>query len=224
MYLDVDGKRINFTLDVGKRSKYVLCVHEGRLTVRVPYGFSKQKVYELISDNLQWIESTEARSAQSCGLPVTYENGEVIRLLGEEYTLFFDYCEKYHSPKLIDNKLMVSVFQDFEKSYICSEVDKFISELAYREISESINRLSKIMGLTPNKVTVKSLNASWGRCISNGNISINYKIITHSKKAVDYVCAHELAHLRHMNHSKEFWELVEKYIPDWKEIRSSLKE
>jgi hypothetical protein len=67
------------------------------------------------------------------------------------------------------------------------------------------------------------MTASWGRCSSEGNISMNYKVIAYPKKNIDYVCIHELAHLRHMNHSRDFWALVEKYCPDYRQIRDSMR-
>ena len=103
------------------------------------------------------------------------------------------------------------------------QVQTFIVELANREITESMQRLTAQMGLFPKKITVKDLSASWGRCSSNGTISINYKVAAYSKAHIDYVCIHELAHLVHMDHSADFWELVGRYCPDWKKLRGSMR-
>ena len=103
------------------------------------------------------------------------------------------------------------------------QVQTFLIELANAEITESMRRLTAQMGLYPKKITVKDLSASWGRCNSKGNISINYKVVTYSKAHIDYVCIHELAHLVHMDHSPEFWTLVEKYCPGWHALRSSMR-
>lgn len=217
------GKRISFTLDIGKRGKYVLCVQEGRLVVRVPLNFNKETVEKFIWDNVEWIENAIPRSAERSGLPVKYEDGERFRLLGEPYVIRLVRSDKYFSPKLENGELIISVNDNCDRDYIVRQTEKFISDIAFREVDESMARLTKLTGLYPNKVTLKSMTASWGRCSSKGNISINYKIVSHPKSAIDYVCIHELCHLRHMDHSKDFWDLVGTYCPDWKEIRNSLR-
>ena len=99
----------------------------------------------------------------------------------------------------------------------------YIIELAQNEVRESMDRLTAEMQLYPKKVTLKDLKASWGRCSSDVRISINYKVITFPKAYVDYVCIHELSHLVHMDHSSQFWALVGRYCPDWKNIRQNMK-
>ena len=61
-------------------------------------------------------------------------------------------------------------------------------------------------------------------CSSRKNLNFNYKLAYMPQEIMDYVVVHELAHLQHMNHSQEFWQLVEQYIPDYKERRKWLKE
>ncbi len=75
------------------------------------------------------------------------------------------------------------------------------------------------MGKAPQKLTVKTMSSRWGSCTSKGNIAINSKVVQFSRECIMYVCIHELCHLEHMDHSKDFWAMVEKYCPDWKRIR-----
>jgi predicted metal-dependent hydrolase len=86
-----------------------------------------------------------------------------------------------------------------------------------------MKKMIAVTGLVPDKVTVKPMSASWGRCISNRHISINSKVIVFDRDCISYVCLHELCHLVHMNHSPEFWALVEKYCPDYKQIKTIMK-
>lgn len=62
----------------------------------------------------------------------------------------------------------------------------------------------------------------WGSCSSKGNISINLLLAKYDKKAIDYVILHELCHLKELNHSKNFWQLVKTYMPDYQEIKKLL--
>ncbi len=218
-----DGEQVEFTLDVSDRKRWALAAREGRLTVRVSKGYNAAQVREFIENNIEWIHSAISKTAEKSGMPYRYEDGEVIRLLGERLTVSFVNSDRYFKPRISEGKLLVSVCDQCDREYAAGEIGGFIFSLAEKEVRESMDRLTKNMGLMPKKVTLKSMTASWGRCSSDGNISINYKVITYSKRHIDYVCIHELAHLKYMNHSVEFWSLVEKYCPGWREIRESMR-
>ena len=90
-------------------------------------------------------------------------------------------------------------------------------------VKNSIEKYSKLLKTKPNKVRIKDLKYAWGSCSSNKNISINMKLANKNEKTIEYVVLHEMCHLKHMNHSKKFWNLVEKYMPEYKEHKKMLK-
>lgn len=218
-----DGRQINFTLDRGRRKSAALAINEGRLTVRVPERFDPTQIKRFIEEHADWIEKNIASSARQSGLPQRFEDGEKFRLLGQWLTITVVSADRYFPPKQQDGKLLVAVHGDPDKEYMMRQIQTLIIETANREITESMQRLTKLMGLYPKKITVKDLSASWGRCNSKGSISINYKVVSFSKAHIDYVCIHELSHLVHMDHSADFWTLVERYCPDWRSIRASMR-
>ncbi|MDX1700374.1 MAG: M48 family metallopeptidase, partial [Melioribacteraceae bacterium] len=73
-----------------------------------------------------------------------------------------------------------------------------------------------------NSIKIKNLKSRWGSCSSKKNLSFNLKLMYFNHKVIDYVIIHELCHLKIMNHSREFWNLVESIIPDYKERKSEL--
>ncbi|SEK81092.1 M48 family metallopeptidase [Ruminococcus albus] len=218
-----DGRRIDFTLDRGRRRNAVLAINEGRLTVRVPERFDVSQIRSFIEQHIEWIDLNLEKSAKHSGLPRTFEDGEEIRLLGQKTVITAVKSDRYFKPRIEDGNLLIAVCGSVDREYMVRQVQTFIVELANREITESMQRLTAQMGLFPKKITVKDLSASWGRCSSNGSISINYKVAAYSKAHIDYVCIHELAHLVHMDHSTDFWELVGRYCPDWKKLRGSMR-
>ena len=90
-------------------------------------------------------------------------------------------------------------------------------------VTKSIEKYARNVGEVPNKVTIKEMKSAWGSCTGNRNISINSRLAKKEEKLIEYVVLHEICHLKHMNHSKEFWKLVEKYCSNYKEIRKRLK-
>lgn len=95
----------------------------------------------------------------------------------------------------------------------------------FKEIVEKhANELVKQTGLVPNKITIKQIKYAWGSCSSKKNITINLELIKYSEQAIRYVILHEFCHIKYMNHSKDFWNLVEKYMPDYKQVKKEFKQ
>lgn len=86
-----------------------------------------------------------------------------------------------------------------------------------------IEHFNKIYGFKFNKINIKNQKTRWGSCSKKGNLNFNYKIALISERLADYIIVHELCHLKEFNHSKKFWNLVAKSIPDYLKIREELK-
>ena len=94
----------------------------------------------------------------------------------------------------------------------------------FKEIVEkNASELVKQTGLVPNKITIKKIKYAWGSCSNKKNITINLELIKYSEQAIRYVILHEFCHIKYMNHSKYFWNLVEKYMPDYKQVKKEFK-
>jgi len=73
------------------------------------------------------------------------------------------------------------------------------------------------------KVAIRNQRSRWGSCSKKGNLNFNYRIALLPVHLVDYIIVHELCHIAEFNHSKDFWVLVSKTIPDWRVLRAELK-
>lgn len=88
---------------------------------------------------------------------------------------------------------------------------------------QKLNDFAEQMNVHFNMVRIKNVKTIWGSCSSKKNLNFNFKLFFLPEALIDYVFVHELAHLKHMNHSKAFWSEVEKQIPDYKKRREELK-
>jgi hypothetical protein len=88
---------------------------------------------------------------------------------------------------------------------------------------QKLNDFAGQMNVHFNMVRIKNVKTIWGSCSSKKNLNFNFKLFFLPEALIDYVFVHELAHLKHMNHSKAFWSEVEKQIPDYKKRREELK-
>jgi len=117
----------------------------------------------------------------------------------------------------------------FKKSgYRAKRVDSKAEYAQYKskalEIAkERLQYFNQNYNFTVNKVNIKDQKTRWGSCSRKGNLNFNYKIALIPQEMSDYVIVHELCHLGEFNHSKNFWNLVAKTIPNYSEIRNNLR-
>lgn len=95
---------------------------------------------------------------------------------------------------------------------------------AKRYIYERVEYYIKFTGGSYRTIRIGDQKTRWGSCSSNGTLSFSWRLMLAPPRVLDYVVIHELCHLTHMNHSKEFWKMVESIDPDYKEHRRWLKE
>ena len=97
-------------------------------------------------------------------------------------------------------------------------------ERAKRIFPERTAYFALRMGVYFGRITIREQKTRWGSCSSKGNLNFNWKLVLLAPELLDYVVVHELAHRREMNHSKDFWKIVEAELPDYRERRRRLKE
>lgn len=100
--------------------------------------------------------------------------------------------------------------------------EKYI-QLAKKVLPEKTAYWGKIMGLEPSYVKITSAEKRFGSCNSKNGICYSYRIMAYPEKAIDYVVVHELSHIKHKNHSAEFYGFIEKYMPDYRDAERILK-
>ena len=108
------------------------------------------------------------------------------------------------------------------KPHTQAEIKKY-KEQALRLLDDKLVTLNEMYNFTYGKVTVRNQKTRWGSCSKKGNLNFNYKIILLPERLVDYIIVHELCHLGEFNHSKKFWELVERSVPNYKQLRGELQ-
>lgn len=100
---------------------------------------------------------------------------------------------------------------------------KELKNAAKEYIPKKVLEFSEIMDLKPSAVKITSARTRFGSCSSKNSLCFSYRLMLYPKEAVDYVIVHELAHIKHKNHGKRFYALIEKYLPDYRERNKLLK-
>lgn len=105
---------------------------------------------------------------------------------------------------------------------VASELKHWLKQRARRDVQEIAADHGKRFGLVPRSIRTADMAHGWGSCGPEGNVLINWHLIFAPRKVLEYVVAHELAHLRHRSHGREFWAFLATLTPDWEPLRSWL--
>lgn len=140
------------------------------------------------------------------------------------------------NPRLIEPLIMqkstwilskLAFFKNFSGTILPRSTKKDFIEHKQEALTlakDRIEHFNKMYHFVFKKITIKNQKTRWGSCSRKGHLNFNYKIAFLPKHVADYIIVHELCHLGELNHSKKFWSLVAKTIPDYREIRAELKQ
>lgn len=110
-----------------------------------------------------------------------------------------------------------------KKYSVSPEEEENIKKNALPYLKERTEYFSAIMGLEPTGVKITSAKKRFGSCSAKNSICYSWRLMLYPKEAIDYVVVHELAHIAHKNHGPQFYALIEKYLPDYKEREKLLR-
>lgn len=208
-----------------RRKSALISLDENLVKVTVPKSLSDRRIRDLIGKRTPWIKSKlKEQSLRPSSKPKEYVSGETVPYLGKNYRLKVVEGE-IPSIKMVGGYLVATILnceknrQDAVKNLL---EDWYIRQ-AKRRLKEKTDRLSKIVGVSPKSVSVKSYKSRWGSCSTTGELTYNWRIILAPHRIVDYVVVHELCHLLEHNHSPRYWRHVEHHVPDWRDCRDWLK-
>lgn len=113
--------------------------------------------------------------------------------------------------------------KQLERYNISDDEKEQLKSLAKQVIPERVEYYSRLMNLYPTDVKITSAKKRFGSCNGKNSLCFSFYLMKYPIEAVDYVVVHELAHIKHHNHSKDFYKLIKKYLPDYKERERLLK-
>ena len=208
MQIEIDNN--TYDIEVIKKSNkntYVR-VKDGKIIVTTNYLTSNKSIIKLINDNKKSIIDMINKDEKK------QDKNNNFYYFGKKYDIVYGFDEIEFSK----DKIYVKDKKSLDK-YINNDIIKIYSERInywYNIFEENIP--------IPN-LKIRKMTSRWGVCnIKNHNVTLNYMLYKYDIRCLDYVIVHELSHFIYPNHSKDFWLLVEKYYPLYKECRKMLKE
>ncbi|MCB1187427.1 M48 family metallopeptidase [bacterium] len=201
--------------------------HDRRVILRLPSHISDEEGQRFLASRVDWVlrSQNEMLSREHGRLPVHMEQGGSMPWLGRDYTVEL---QPGIEPSVTDDGLMLlpapaNASPEMQQHCIRLGIDRLIDREAMPYIGARLRELSERTGLQGTTLVLKDYRSRWGSCSNTGTITLNRRLMLCRPDVVDYVIVHELCHLRHLNHGKRFWQLVEKHCPSWRRQRDWLK-
>jgi hypothetical protein len=218
------SKTLNYELVRAKIKNMYILIRDGKVIVKVPRSISDNRVIDFINSKEDWILKKLKEVEEKSVKEKKFVSGEVFKILGNNYILNVERGDFKKSIVNMENGFInVFVNEDSSVDKIKDLIDKMYYKLAIVVVNKSVDMWRGVINIAPNVVVIKKLKTAWGKCNSKRKITINPDLMKYDQRVIDYVVLHEFCHLRYMNHSKDFWNMVGKYMPDYKLLRNELK-
>lgn len=178
--------------------------HKKRIVVlSMPKLYSKKKAFDFINEHIDWIEEKLANLPEI----KEFEANETISLFGT--AIIICHSNDFGAPKLIDNQLFVGG----DKEFLHRRIKDYIKREAKKRFCAKSKALAEKIGCTLAGVSIKDTKSRWGSCSSLKHINYNWRVALAPDFVIDYLMAHEVAHLKHQDHSNDFWKTVNILCP-----------
>lgn len=209
MNIDINGTTYPINVIRKNNKNTYIRVHDGVIIVTTNYLESDKKILKLINDNITSIERMINKDNRH------QERASKFYYFGTNYDIIIG---TFSEVDIVNDKIFTPSYKELDKWIRKNIQEIFTNRLYYwyNEFEENIPKPS---------LRLRKMTTRWGVCNTKSKvITLNTELFKYDIECLDYVVIHELSHLVHANHSKEFWNVVSKYCPNYKMLRNKLKD
>ena len=228
--------RIAYELKRAKRRSIGFVVTTEGLSVSAPRWVGLADIEAALHEKAAWILRKLAEQAERNRrlqqARIEWKDGASVPFLGETVIVVLDprapgavlNVDAQALPGVPRLTLHVGLPQHASPQQIRDAVQAWLQRQARRVFEERCRHFAERLGVRYRRLALSSAQTRWGSASADGSIRLNWRLIHFAMPTIDYVVAHELAHLREMNHSPRFWDVVRSVMPDYEQLRGALKE
>lgn len=210
---------IQYSVNKVVDSQMYISVQDGEVLVKAPWYLSNHKIQEAIEKKKNWIlQKLKEYEEYNCELmtlkpiiifgtqyklKICYKNIKVIECNRENESIQINLPKKY---KKVDSELLTDII-----------IDKMYKQIAEKEMEAIMEKTRLMVGFAPEDYEIKEMKNCISKCTQDKKIIINPRIVRYNRETIEYIILHEFCHLKYKIHSKGFYNLIEKYMPNYKE-------
>ena len=204
-----------------RKTTSIYIERDGTVSVLAPEPYDMEKIEQILEAKRSWIyrNLAEWEDLNRTRVEREFVNGEGFPYLGSTYRL--QIVDDTRHDLLLKNGLFI-----LKRSALSKARDKFVAfykEKGKARLPRYVEQYARKMGLQPTGIRVQELKNRWASCSANGTLNFHWRCMMAPLTAIEYIVVHELAHLKHPDHSLEFWHTIEKVLPDYAQAKSWLR-
>ena len=226
MRIVVDGIEVSVTKKAIKNMHLYVKPPDGHVEVSAPIRLNDESIELFIRTKIGWIRRQQEKfEKQPRQTAREYMSGEALYVWGRPYDLLVSYSNKGNSLVLNGEKAILTV----RESSTTEQREKYVNEwyrgILKEEIARVLPKWERITGLHPTGWQIKNMTTRWGTCnVKTRKIWLNLQLAKKTPECLEYVIVHELMHLIEKSHNGKFVALMDRYLPNWREIRKKLND
>ena len=239
------GHTVHYALRRSRRRSIGFVVGADGLVVSAPKWVGLREIDAAVREKAGWIVAKLAeqreRAARTEAARVVWRDGATISYLGRPLTIVLDARHGLAAGEVVleegnagmggddagaepSRTLHVGLPRDAAEERLRDAVQSWLQREARRVFAARSAHFAERLGVRVTRLSLSSAQTRWGSASATGAVRLNWRLIHHPPATIDYVVAHELAHLREMNHSERFWAVVRSVVPDYEDIRKRLRD
>lgn len=218
------GSDVDVIVKRSRRKSVAIHVENQTVEIRAPHTTASWFIYDFLDEKKSWILKKLKEQKQKSSEILCIKHGQALSFLGTEITLNM-VTAKTNRASLKNAILTLSVSDD-EQATKVKLMDRWLLRQAQKELPDLIMLLAKELQLKHkiSQIKFRKTKTKWGHCTHAGVIQLNPLIMLAPEFVLHYLIVHELCHLVHQNHSKDYWNMVSSVLPSYKEAELWLKQ
>lgn len=225
----IQDQVLEYELRRSKRRSIGFLIADEGLRITAPRWVTLADIEQAIAEKQHWIinklREKHALANRRRQATMRWEDGARLPYLGSHLTLRITHQGRnaiQHDAEL--GILHISLPSDFDEQQLKDRVQSWLQQEAKRIFLQRMPIFAQRLGVSYHSMSLSSAGTRWGSCTSQGKIRLNWRLIHFSPAIIDYVVAHELSHLREMNHSADFWATVASIYPEYEHAKQQLRQ
>lgn len=232
----LDGIAVGYAFRRGRRRTIGFSVCADGLAVSAPKWVPLHEIDKAVLEKSGWIlkklQETRQRQARLESTRIDWKDGATLPFLGQTLTVLIDSRAGAQLQRAADAALpgaprltlRISLPHDAAPERIRDAVQAWLMRQARQLFTERLEHFAPLLGVQWRTLSLSSADTRWGSASANGAIRLNWRLVHFKQSVLDYVVAHELSHLRVMDHSARFWDTVREVVPDYARLRGQLRD
>ena len=214
---------ITYTVNKAVNRNMYITVQNGEVVVNAPWYFTSNKIQQIVQEKKNWILSKMQEYEENLS------NIQSVKIFGKNYDVQVEY-KNIKAPELNlreNYKIEIILPAKYKKvgneQILKMSIEKMYEQIANTEIEDIMEKTRKMLGIAPEDYEIRKMEKTLGKC-EDGKITISPELMQYKREVIEYVVAHEFCHLKYKTHGKRFYQIIEKYISDYKKYEREIQE